>query len=183
MTSALREQIDKCIFGLEPNPLIHINSIRPLVHWYNTRQMNKHINRELENSYTKNHGDSDKNRSFLDEIDKIFKNFAANQMKLLLFARHDIKSSSEVRILVMVFRAVLRRQRLVTVQIRTETLPEKRTALHCIALYAALCLSASDKKNYRWLIATHVNGVTMFLGRNCQLRTYYNWLLTQNKNS
>ena len=109
MTSALREQIKWCTFGLEPNPLTHINPIRPLVHWYNSRRMNKYINRELENSYTKNRGNSDKKsivslalKFYLEEsaakgkneIDKTFKEFAASQMKLFLFAGHDTTATT-----------------------------------------------------------------------------------------
>lgn len=110
MTSALRDQIKWCTFGLEPNPLTHINPIRPFVQWYNTRRMNGYINRELENSYTANRGDSaDKSivslalNSYLDEestikraqgMDATFKEFARSQIKVFLFAGHDTTAST-----------------------------------------------------------------------------------------
>lgn len=110
MTSALRDQIRWCTFGLEPNPLTHINPIRPLVHWYNGRRMNRYISRELETSYTANRGGSaDKSivglalKSYLEDesiikraqgMDATFKDFAISQIKLFLFAGHDTTAST-----------------------------------------------------------------------------------------
>ncbi|MCJ1422456.1 hypothetical protein MMC29_000336 [Sticta canariensis] len=110
MTSALRNQILWCTFGLEPNPLTHINPIRPIMQWYNTRRMNRYINRELENSYAANRGESaDKSivglalKSYLDEspgtkrdqgMDATFKEFARSQIKVFLFAGHDTTAST-----------------------------------------------------------------------------------------
>lgn len=110
MTSALLDQIKWCTFGLEPNPLTHINPIRPLVHWYNTRRMNRYINRELENSYATHQANSGGKsivslalKSYLEEaqakgkgegIDGTFKEFAASQMKLFLFAGHDTTATT-----------------------------------------------------------------------------------------
>lgn len=52
MTTAMREQIKWCTYGLEPNPLVHINPLRPIVQWYNTRRMNGYINKEFGDRYS-----------------------------------------------------------------------------------------------------------------------------------
>lgn len=51
MTTALRCQIRWCSFGAEPNPFDYMNPFKPLVHWYNTRIMNKYMTKALEERY------------------------------------------------------------------------------------------------------------------------------------
>lgn len=55
MTTALRNQVRWCTFGLEPNPFDRFNPFRPFVQWYNTRRMNRYIIPLLESRYA-NHG-------------------------------------------------------------------------------------------------------------------------------
>lgn len=40
-------QIRWLTFGADVNPFERYNPLRPLVHWYNTRRMNKYVSREL----------------------------------------------------------------------------------------------------------------------------------------
>ncbi|KAL9616880.1 MAG: hypothetical protein Q9204_008533, partial [Flavoplaca sp. TL-2023a] len=51
MTTALRSQIRWCSFGAEPNPFDYMNPFKPLVHWYNTRIMNKYMTKVLQERY------------------------------------------------------------------------------------------------------------------------------------
>ncbi|KAI4260323.1 MAG: hypothetical protein L6R42_004100, partial [Xanthoria sp. 1 TBL-2021] len=51
MTTALRSQIRWCSFGAEPNPFDYMNPFKPLVHWYNTRIMNKYMTKVLKERY------------------------------------------------------------------------------------------------------------------------------------
>ncbi|KAI4131247.1 MAG: hypothetical protein LQ338_001341 [Usnochroma carphineum] len=51
LTSALRRQVRWCSFGAEPNPFDYMNPLKPLVHWYNSRIMNKYMSRVLESRY------------------------------------------------------------------------------------------------------------------------------------
>ncbi|KAL8992987.1 MAG: hypothetical protein Q9169_006677 [Polycauliona sp. 2 TL-2023] len=51
MTAALRSQIRWCSFGAEPNPFDYMNPFKPLVHWYNTRIMNKYLLKVLNERY------------------------------------------------------------------------------------------------------------------------------------
>ncbi len=51
MTTALRNQVRWCTFGLEPNPFDRFNPFRPFVQWYNTRRMNRYIIPLLESRY------------------------------------------------------------------------------------------------------------------------------------
>ncbi|KAL8923741.1 MAG: hypothetical protein Q9172_002987, partial [Xanthocarpia lactea] len=51
MTTALRSQIRWCSFGAEPNPFDYMNPFKPLVHWYNTRIMDRYMTRVLKERY------------------------------------------------------------------------------------------------------------------------------------
>ena len=116
MVSALRRQIPWLSFGAEFNPFDRFNPLRPLVQWYNTRQMDSYISRELEDRFTdpKNMRTSDKLgpsrtiidlalKAFLAEsnsedtrkgIDAAFKSFLVSQIKLFIFAGHDTTSTT-----------------------------------------------------------------------------------------
>ena len=115
MTSALRKQLEWCTIGIEINPLEYINFVRPLVHRYNTRRMNRYLSRELENRYdniqNKDKPPQEKSvvdlalKSYLEENPTVtareaissrnqFKDFAMAQIKLFIFAGHDTTSTS-----------------------------------------------------------------------------------------
>lgn len=116
--SALRAQIRWLSFGAEMNPFQRWNPIRPLVHWYYTRLLDRYMGRELEHRLTA-HQDSGETggagggRSktvidlaldkYLEEqpnskatrsMDATFKKFAISQMKVFVLAGHDTTSST-----------------------------------------------------------------------------------------
>ena len=108
------------VFGSEGNPFQQYHPFRPIVHWYNTWQMDRHISPEIDarfelyrtassseastslaarrkcvidltlTAYLKRK-DSD---SSSEVIDPLFKRIAINQMKLFLFSGHDTTSST-----------------------------------------------------------------------------------------
>ncbi|MCJ1267244.1 hypothetical protein MMC22_007129 [Lobaria immixta] len=113
LTSALRKQLEWCTIGIEINPLEYFNFLRPLVHLYNTRRMNRYLSRELDNRYetvqdkgkpkVKSVVDLALN-SYLAENPTVsaketatswnkFKDFAMAQIKLFIFAGHDTTST------------------------------------------------------------------------------------------
>jgi cytochrome P450 len=110
MTTAMREQIKWCTYGLEPNPLVHIDPLRPIVQWYNTRRMNGYINKVFGDRYSVNRDDvSGKTivdlalKAYWDEsqckekvgkMDSTFHEFAVSQIKLFIFAGHDTTAST-----------------------------------------------------------------------------------------
>ncbi|KAI9794418.1 MAG: hypothetical protein M1816_005488 [Peltula sp. TS41687] len=124
MVSALRRQIPWLTFGTEINPIQRYHPLRPLVHWYNARQMNKYISRVLEdrfagytNGETMPAGTARHSKSVIDlalntyladaaanqtakssmtakGMDATFKAFAISQIKLFIFSGHDTTSSS-----------------------------------------------------------------------------------------
>ena len=116
MVSALRRQIPWLSFGAEFNPLDRFNPLRPLVQWYNTRQMDSYISRELEDRFINpnNTRTSDKlgprgsiidlalktfpaetnSKDTSEGIDPAFKSFLVSQIKLFIFAGHDTTSST-----------------------------------------------------------------------------------------
>ena len=107
-------------FGNEGNPLQQLHPLRPIVHWYNTYQMNRYLSPEFDKRFAerKEASASEKStnsvaggRSVVDlaltgylkgkgdpgsatKIDPIFKEIAINQMKLFLFSGHDTTSST-----------------------------------------------------------------------------------------
>ena len=108
------------VFGSEGNPLQQYYPFRPLVHWYNTWQMDKYIRPAVDarfelyrtasspetSSSSVAHRKSvidltltaylkqkDSNSSS-EVIDPLFKKIAINQMKLFLFSGHDTTSST-----------------------------------------------------------------------------------------
>ena len=110
MTAALRDQIPWCLFGLEPNFLVRMNPVRPLVQWYNTRRMNGYITRQLEDRYVTRQG-AFKGKSIVDlalntyvaehstnktveRMDATFEEFAISQIKLFIFAGHGTTAST-----------------------------------------------------------------------------------------
>ncbi|MCJ1282012.1 hypothetical protein MMC26_001335 [Xylographa opegraphella] len=112
MTSALRNQLSWCTYGIEINPLEYINIIRPIVHWNNTRRMNRYISRELDSRYNSIQ-EKAKSKSVIDlalkayqaedtanksttTMDATFKDFALSQVKLFIFAGHDTTSAGAV---------------------------------------------------------------------------------------
>ncbi|MCJ1245230.1 hypothetical protein MMC30_002433 [Trapelia coarctata] len=113
MTSALREQLRWCTYGIEMNPLEYFNVFRPFVHWYNTWRMDRYLARELDNRYDNIQGKA-KSKSIIDlalnsylaekeadgktngkpnTIDTTFRDFAMSQVKLFIFAGHDTTSA------------------------------------------------------------------------------------------
>ncbi|KAI9777748.1 MAG: hypothetical protein M1816_004592 [Peltula sp. TS41687] len=111
MVSALRRQIPWLTFGAEVNPIQRYHPFRPLVHWYNARQMNKYISRVLEDRFAAcTFGEARHSKSVINlalnkylaansslagkGMDATFKAFAVSQIKLFNFSRHDTTSSS-----------------------------------------------------------------------------------------
>lgn len=112
MASALRRQIPWCSFGAEPNPFDRFNPLRPLVHWYNTRQMNNYLSHELEDrfanpEFTQKSDQPERGRSVIDlaiktslsnapekRNDAAFQSFIISQVKMFLFSGHDTTSST-----------------------------------------------------------------------------------------
>lgn len=108
-------QIKWLTFGDEElNPFASYNPVRPLVHWYNSRRMNKYVTRivdqrfaELQNEHNEHNKAS---KSILDlvltahlsenvaskaqPLDLAFRSFTTNQVKLFLFSGHDTTSST-----------------------------------------------------------------------------------------
>ncbi|KAL8721386.1 MAG: hypothetical protein Q9225_001933 [Loekoesia sp. 1 TL-2023] len=114
LVDGLRMQVRWLTFGAEVNPFMRYNPIRPLIHWYNTRRMNKYVSRAIESRFSVlqqmdslSHGggksivdlvlaaylyeDGDRKTRVLDNE---FRNFTMNQVKLFLFSGHDTTSST-----------------------------------------------------------------------------------------
>lgn len=109
-------QIRWLTFGADVNPLERYNPLRPLVHWYNTRRMNKYVSRELNNRLANYQGNESiqtvkRTKTIIDlalaaylsenpgketnrGMDSTFQKFAMSQIKLFLFSGHDTTSSS-----------------------------------------------------------------------------------------
>ena len=116
MVNALRSQMRWMAFGGEGNPLQQYHPLRPLVHIYNTWQMNKYISPEVAARFAiyKDQGvvrDPKPSKSVVDlalnaylkqnasekpaqVLDNSFKELALNQVKLFLFSGHDTTSST-----------------------------------------------------------------------------------------
>lgn len=115
LASALRRQIPWLSFGAEFNPFDRYNPLRPLIQWYNAREMNNYIYHELKNRFQshKNSKELDEPRhgrsivdlalksslagrasNSTDETDPSFKSFIASQVKMFIFAGHDTTSST-----------------------------------------------------------------------------------------
>lgn len=96
----------------ETNPLEHLNFARWAVHWWNGRQMNDYIGKELDKRYDEYRADpeskrtkavidlvlqaylSEKNMTTLKKLDPEFRTFAISQIRLFLFVGHDSTSST-----------------------------------------------------------------------------------------
>lgn len=120
MVNALRRQMRWMAFGGEGNPLQQFHPFRPLVHWYNTYQMNRYIAPDVDARFAMHRNASisgntssstGRGKSVIDlalnaylkdqpsitssgDIDPVFKEIAINQMKLFLFSGHDTTSST-----------------------------------------------------------------------------------------
>ncbi|MCJ1381942.1 hypothetical protein MMC17_005054 [Xylographa soralifera] len=122
MVNALRRQMLWMAFGSEGNPFTQYNPLRPLVHAYNTWQMDKYISPEIDARFAMQQGfamqdtqarskDTVPGKSVIDlaltaylkqnpdaastqGIDNDFKKLAISQVKLFLFSGHDTTSSS-----------------------------------------------------------------------------------------
>ncbi|MCJ1437271.1 hypothetical protein MMC27_006657 [Xylographa pallens] len=122
MVNALRRQMLWMAFGSEGNPLTQYNPLRPLVHAYNTWQMDKYISPKIDARFALQQGfampnaqpkaqDTVPGKSVIDlaltaylkrnpevasteGIDNDFKKLAISQVKLFLFSGHDTTSSS-----------------------------------------------------------------------------------------
>lgn len=120
LVDGLRRQMRWMVFGSEGNPFQQYHPFRPLVHWYNTWQMDKYISPEVDERFQlyrtastsetstslATHGKSvidltltaylkRKDCSNTSEVvDPLFKKIAINQMKLFLFSGHDTTSST-----------------------------------------------------------------------------------------
>jgi len=107
-------QVRWLTFGAEINPFTRYNPMRPLIHWYNTRRMNKYVSKEIENRFSVlqklDNPSHEGGKSIVDLVltahlsqkvdrdtqvlDNEFKNFTMNQVKLFLFSGHDTTSST-----------------------------------------------------------------------------------------
>ena len=122
MVNALRRQMLWMAFGSEANPFTQYNPLRPLVHAYNTWQMDKYIAPKIDARFALQQGfampnaqpksqDTTPGKSVIDlaltgylkqnpkaastkGIDNDFKKLAISQVKLFLFSGHDTTSSS-----------------------------------------------------------------------------------------
>lgn len=112
MVDALRSQIRWLTFGEKINPFQRYNPVRPIVHYYNTRQMNRFLSQHLERHFASYQNQSNRpTKAVIDlalqsyiagepkakikeGMDATFKKFAMSQTKLFLFAGHDTTSSS-----------------------------------------------------------------------------------------
>ncbi|KAL8755568.1 MAG: hypothetical protein Q9184_004759 [Pyrenodesmia sp. 2 TL-2023] len=114
LVDGLRMQVKWCTFGVDINPFKRYNPLRPIVHWYNSRRMNQYVTRVIDYRFAKlgsGQGDwehanrsimdlvlttylSDKPSNKLGDMDKNFKKFTMNQIKLFLFSGHDTTSST-----------------------------------------------------------------------------------------
>ena len=120
MVNALRRQMRWMAFGGEGNPFQQYHPLRPLIHQYNTYQMNRYISPDVDarfemhrNSCASGKASSSvaRGKSVIDlaliaylkdnpnisssgGIDPLFKEIAINQMKLFLFSGHDTTSST-----------------------------------------------------------------------------------------
>lgn len=131
MIDALRSQIRWLSFGEKINPFQRYNPVRPIMHYFNTRQMNKCLSQQLDRHFAAYQIQGNKpTRSVVDlafqsyiagepeakvkkGMDATFKNFAISQTKLFLFSGHDTTSSSICYIfyVLSVHKAVLQRVR------------------------------------------------------------------------
>ena len=110
MTTALRDQVRWCLFGSEMNVFDTWNPVRPLMQWYNTRRMNRYINRELQARYDSHHVTVNDNtiiglalKNYFAEypdgktntkIDPVFKRYALSQVKLFIHGGHDTTATT-----------------------------------------------------------------------------------------
>ncbi|MCJ1323085.1 hypothetical protein MMC15_008436 [Xylographa vitiligo] len=116
LATALLSQLQWKLYGQELNPFELFNPIRPVVHWYNGRQMDKYIGKELDKryeDYRSSFGREDNNKSksvislviqgYMEEnraqklpatLDKTFRAYATSQIRVFLFAGHDTTSST-----------------------------------------------------------------------------------------
>jgi cytochrome P450 len=96
--------------GAEVNPLAGLNIARWYIHWWNGRQMNRYIGKELDRRYNEYKADSSNTRSKAvidlvlqayipesaarkpEKLDPEFRAFAIRQIRLFLFAGHDSTS-------------------------------------------------------------------------------------------
>ncbi|KAI9849674.1 MAG: hypothetical protein M1837_002799 [Sclerophora amabilis] len=117
LAAALRRQIPWLSFGTELNIWQRWHPVRPIMHWYNTRIMDKYITKELNSryaiqkdrnelkrsksiidlalkSYLQESATNDSNKSVDDSMDPAFKSFIVGHIKSFLFTGHDTTSSS-----------------------------------------------------------------------------------------
>ncbi|KAL8990577.1 MAG: hypothetical protein Q9169_008088 [Polycauliona sp. 2 TL-2023] len=114
LVNGLRVQVKWLTFGADINPFTRYNPVRPMVHWYNTRRMNKYITRVIDNRFSELNLEGDEaqtaSKSIIDLVitsyhseqspkgcavmDETCKKFTMNQIKLFLFSGHDTTSST-----------------------------------------------------------------------------------------
>ncbi|MCJ1345310.1 hypothetical protein MMC31_003517 [Peltigera leucophlebia] len=95
LVSALRRQIPWLSFGTELNIWRRWHPIRPLMHWYNTRIMDRYITQQLEDRFVVQMDETSKKseNSAANIIDPAYKSLLT-QIKVFLFSGHDTTSSS-----------------------------------------------------------------------------------------
>jgi len=109
---AMRSQVRWQIADGELNIFKRWNPARPLVQWYNSRQMDSYISKELDNRFAERQNSNDKPlRSIMDlvlenyitenpsaktssRIDPTFKKWATVQIRAFLFSGHDSTAST-----------------------------------------------------------------------------------------
>ena len=119
MVSALHSQTAWLKSGADTAFLSWFNPLRPLVHWYNTRTMDRYLSQRLETHFaTRKNGSNSgmvkhNNKSVIDlaldtylaeaqtnakatetSLDATFKSFAMSQIKIFIFAGHDTTSGT-----------------------------------------------------------------------------------------
>jgi cytochrome P450 len=114
--SALRTQIEWTSFGAEMNPFARYNPLRPLILWYNNRRIDHYIHAEIDKRFTElkddylSNSESRPSKSIISlalrdfmkakglegtsKVNAEFRDIAAAQLRLFLFAGHDTTSST-----------------------------------------------------------------------------------------
>ena len=119
MVTALQRQVDWTTFAVDPSPFQHLNVIRPVVQWYNTRMMSSYLSKQLDLRYSNIRIEDIKGKSIVDLalkshhvssppsigkitpvtspfMDAAFKEQLMSQIRVFLFAGHDTTSASAV---------------------------------------------------------------------------------------
>ncbi|KAI9885080.1 MAG: Nucleolar protein 58 [Watsoniomyces obsoletus] len=112
LADCMINQIKWHMVNRETDPLNYFNPIRPMVQWWNGRQMDQYVGRELDQRYREFRADrsdtrtkaaidlvlqayvNDRSKATTEHLDTEFRAFAIRQIRLFVFAGHDSTSST-----------------------------------------------------------------------------------------